>query len=78
MIQPTGYTPHHLMFGEPPRHQHNFMMVPTQQEITNLALAPMDHAFLQLLKNSIRDTIVYVHYYKNDERLYVRNRIEKN
>ena len=65
----SGYTPHHLTFGETPRNQHNYMMVPTQQEITNLALAPMDHAFLQLLKNSIRDTIVYIHY-KNDERLH--------
>ena len=65
----SGYTPHHLTFGETPRNQHNYMMVPTQQEITNLDLAPMDHAFLQLLKNSIRDTIVYIHY-KNDERLH--------
>ena len=45
------------------------MMVPTQQEITNLALAPMDHEFIQILKNSIRDTTVYVNY-KNDERLH--------
>ena len=65
----AGYTPHHLTFGETPRHQHNFMMVPTQQEIVNLDLAPMDHEFIKILKNSIRDTIVYVHY-KNDERLH--------
>ena len=58
------------MFGDPPRHQHNFMMVPSQQEIADLDLAPLDSEFIKILKASIRDTIVYVHYYKNEERLH--------
>ena len=65
----SGYTPHHLTFGETPRHQHNFMMIPTRQEIADLAITPMDKQFIQLLKDSIRDNIVYVHY-QNDERLH--------
>ena len=64
----SGFTPHQLMFGEPPRHQHNFMIVPSEQEIADFALTPMDSKFGETLKSCTRDTLVYVHY-KNDDRI---------
>jgi len=62
----SGFTPHQLMFGEPPRHQHNFMMIPSEQKIAALNLTPMDAKFIETLKSSIRETLAYVHY-RNDE-----------
>ena len=64
----SGFTTHLLMFGEPPRHQHNFMMVPSAQEIAALALTPMDEKFIETLKSVIRDTLFYVHFKNNDRK----------
>ena len=64
----NGFTPYQLMFGEPPRHQHNFMIIPTEQELEDLSLPPMDAKFIDCLKTSFRDTLLYLHF-RNDARI---------
>ena len=46
----TGITPYQLMFGEPPRHQHNFVIIPSEQDIANLSLEPIDAHLLTFSK----------------------------
>lgn len=65
----TGITPFEIVTGETPRTPHNFMAIPTNADITALGLAPIDRAFIELLKENIRNTIVWLHF-KDEDRLH--------
>jgi hypothetical protein len=62
----NGITPFEMVTGESPRTPHNFMIVPTNAEISALDVAPIEREFICNLKEHIRDTIVWLHYCDED------------
>ena len=64
---PHGHTPFELVTGEIPRTQHNFLMLPSIDEINKLN--PDDRKFVERLRDDIRSTIVWTHY-QDDDRLH--------
>ena len=62
-----GHTPFELVTGEIPRHQHNFLTIPSIDAIKTLQ--PDDRAFVECLRQDIRNTIEWTHL-RDDDRLH--------
>ena len=64
-----GITPFEVVTGETPRTPHNFMMIPTNADLRELNVTPLDREFIEKLRDEIRDLIVWIHF-RDDERLH--------